>query len=77
MPRLYGKFVPPLPKKVENAVQMWRLGTTATDGVPLYKLLDPNERKNIIEDFSNDLWVKSGQKRSFQRIKKIVSVAAI
>jgi len=66
------KFIPALPKTVEEVVKLWRKGSES-DGYSPVRLFEKAEmRKALVRNYTNNLWAKGGQKSSFYRIKDIV-----
>ena len=71
------KLVPALPKRMEDVIILWRHGTDQTGSNPLRVFMIPENRKHLMRNYSNKAWTNSGQKRAFQRLKKLCSVVAV
>lgn len=64
------KFIPPLPKRISHLVKLWRYGDGTFKPVRLFEKAEG--RKDLVSNYTNSLWTKTGQKNAYLRIRKIM-----
>jgi len=70
------KFIPALPKSLEAVVQLWRKGNLAEGFKPLRLYEKVEMRKELIQNYNNNMWSSIGQKNIFLRYKGIVELVS-
>lgn len=68
--------IPRLPKTAKDLVDMWLEGCQKKGFRPVNVYSTAKSRKLIIKRYSNHSWISSGQKRAFQRHKRLVQSIA-
>lgn len=67
------KFIPGLPKTINECVLLWRKGTKDDSFKPVRLFEKGSMRKKLVKNYSNSSWVKGGQKSAYHRIKDVIS----
>lgn len=64
--------IPRLALSAKDAVQLWTNGSSARGFRPVKMYESSKTRKEIIKGYSDRKWKSSGQKRAFQRFKRVI-----
>ena len=70
------QYVPRLPRDIDDVVKLWRFGNEVTRHIPVRLLRTAAYRKKNIPNYSNQKWIRSGQKCALQRLQKLVLAVA-
>ena len=70
------RWVPGIPKTIEKAVHLWRMGDSLSSQVALRKFSTAEKRKEVIglRVYSDKLWENTGNKRRFLRLKALINL---
>lgn len=67
------QFIPKLPRHPTEAVQLWYYGDPPKCFRPVHLFSTSQSRSSIIHNYTHKMWCSSGQKRAYQRFKRIIS----
>ncbi|PXF39613.1 hypothetical protein BWQ96_10692 [Gracilariopsis chorda] len=67
------QFIPGLPKRIEEVVQLWRKGDRGRFH-PIFLFDTAKQRKKMIVGYSDLRWKQSGQKAAFYKYKRLVTL---
>ena len=71
------QIFPGLPKTIAEAVKFWSYGTSDSHGIALRLLRSAKSRKNLISEYSDHKWRKSGLRSALQRMQKLMEAVAV
>lgn len=69
------RYIPGLPKTIEEVITLWRRGSTDGMYKPVRLFEKSSTRKDIISNYDPESWFKGGQKSAYFRFKEIVFFA--
>ena len=70
------RFIPPLPKTIEEASKYWRFGCPVQNFKPVRLFQTAKKRKELISGYKNKMWSSTGQKNLYLRYRSLMELLA-